>query len=145
MKGGTPAAPIPTERDAQRGVVQLYQGCGCVVFSLSQGYRPGGKRHGTTRQTKGLPDLLVCHEASGTAWSHEVKRPGGQQRPEQAAYERVTVRCGLPYALGGIGAACLALRTLAGVRVLREPADGDRLATALLAQPVGEPTDGAPA
>ena len=105
---------IPTEKEVERAVVRLYRSVGLTVWSLSQGYRPGGKRHGTTRQTKGIADLFVT--GRGHALWHETKRPGGTQRPEQATFEAAAVSCGLPYALGGLGAACEALRHVWGIQ-----------------------------
>jgi len=122
--------PVPLERDVQRDVVTLYRRFGCTVCSLSQGYRPGGPRHGTTRQTKGLADLRVFLPAKGLTWEHEVKRPGGEQSPEQAEFERLVTACGVAYALGGTGAALLALRDVAEFRLTISPgnlAPDDRL------------------
>lgn len=47
------------EADVQRDVKALLQMYGFNVSDLSQGYRPGGRRHATTRQTPGIPDMWV--------------------------------------------------------------------------------------
>lgn len=97
----------PLEREVQRRVVALYKSAGCTVYSLSQGYRPGGAGHGTTRQTKGLPDLYVFppshHAVRGVSpWWHEVKRPGGKQTPEQREFEDLCFNTlAVDYVLGG--------------------------------------------
>ncbi len=38
---------------------KLWGRIGAKIYDLSQGYRPGGKRHATTRQTPGIPDLWI--------------------------------------------------------------------------------------
>ena len=89
----------PLERDVQRRVVALLKSAGFTVYSLSQGYRPGGRGHGTTRQTKGLPDLYAMSPRL-FLWV-EVKRLGGKQTPEQVEFEADCRACGIPYVLGG--------------------------------------------
>jgi hypothetical protein len=99
---------VPLEREVQRRVVALYRTVGCAVYSLSQGYRPGGPRHATTRQSKGLPDLYVF-PPTGAPWWHETKRAGGKQSPEQVGFQ---VRCDVgvtDYILGGTKEALLQL------------------------------------
>lgn len=61
-----------TETDAQREIKRALARLGFYVSDLSQGYRPGGKRHGTTRITKGVPDLYFQHPVHGVGWL-EVK------------------------------------------------------------------------
>ena len=90
----------PLEKDVQRHVVQLYAAAGCWVYSLSQGYRPGGKGHGTTRQTKGLPDLYVMHSAGRVCW-HETKRPGAVQSTGQRLFQCRANECNVDYVWGG--------------------------------------------
>ena len=62
------------EDAVQRAVRILYESYGGQWYNLSQGFRPGGARHGTTRQSKGLPDLWVFFPASGFKLWHETKR-----------------------------------------------------------------------
>jgi hypothetical protein len=124
------AVRVPIERDVKRAVIDTYRQFGCVAWNLDQGFRPGGGRHGTTRQTKGLADVYVTFPRRRVAWWHEAKRPGGAQRPEQADFERAVVACGTAYALGGVGAALLALRDVAGLQVQVQAihlVEGDRL------------------
>lgn len=62
------------EAAVQISVRILYESYGGEWYNLSQGYRPGGPRHGTTRQTKGLPDLWVFFPRAGFRLWHETKR-----------------------------------------------------------------------
>lgn len=102
----------PLEHEVQQRVKAVYRAAGCYVANLSQGYRPGGRRHGTTRQTRGLPDLWVMCDRRRAAWWHEVKRPGGKQTPEQIHFQLLTLSCGIPYVLGGVPEAIAQLRSL---------------------------------
>lgn len=112
----------PLERDVQRRVVAVYRTVGCIVWSLSQGYRPGGPRHATTRQSKGLPDLYVmCPVRDGIrrlVFWHEVKRPGGKQTPEQMHFQIACELRGIGYVLGGMPEAVEALADM-GFGVLK--------------------------
>ena len=47
------------EETVQTSVTRLYEAYGGDVYDLSQGYRPGTKKHATTRQTPGLADLWI--------------------------------------------------------------------------------------
>ena len=62
------------EDAVQRAVRILYESYGGQWYNLSQGFRPGGVRHGTTRQSKGLPDLWVFFPKVGAKLWHETKR-----------------------------------------------------------------------
>jgi len=62
-----------TEDDVQRVVASFYAKVGGRVYDLSQGYRPGPKRHATTRQTPGLGDLWVFFPLLGAIMWHETK------------------------------------------------------------------------
>ena len=103
---------VPTEKVVQAHVRGLYKQLGGIVFDLSQGYRPGGRRHGTTRQTKGLADLFVFFPDRNFAFWHEVKKPGGEQSDEQRRFQELCGRCGIGYVLGGVDEAIAALNTL---------------------------------
>ncbi len=48
---------IETETEAQAGVKWVLGWHGFEILDTSQGYRPGGKRHATTRLERGTPDL----------------------------------------------------------------------------------------
>jgi len=108
------------EADVQRRITALFKQCGGEVYNLAQGYRPGGKNHGTTRQTKGLPDLFVFFPTWRRAVWYEVKKRHDKwpldrveapvradyykklQRPEQATFEALCLSCGVWYVLGGL-------------------------------------------
>ncbi len=62
------------EDAVQRAVRILYESYGGQWYNLSQGFRPGGARHGTTRQSKGIPDLWVFFPNAGFKLWHETKR-----------------------------------------------------------------------
>ena len=51
----------------------VYARAGGFWYDLSQGFRPGGKRHGSTRQTPGLGDLFVIFPPTGLTLWHETK------------------------------------------------------------------------
>jgi hypothetical protein len=117
------------EAQVQTRVIATYKAVGASICSLSQGYRPGGKRHGTTRQTKGLADLFVFLPRRRLAFWHEVKAPDSvsqlllpaaeraaiyrrKQTPEQALFELRCGECRIHYVLGGVDEALNFLRTL---------------------------------
>lgn len=52
-----------TEDQAQKWTKTLLVAHGFRVLDTSQGFRPGGPRHATTRMEKGTPDLYVTREA----------------------------------------------------------------------------------
>jgi hypothetical protein len=92
-----PSVPDQLERDVQRAVMAFYASMGCEVIRFSEGRR--------TRVTPGWPDLAVFCLRKGQMWVHEIKRPGGQQRPAQGNVERFFQACHVPYLLGGVQAA----------------------------------------
>lgn len=94
--------PAPLEREVKRAVLDFYAQVGVRVWNLDQGFRPGGKRHGTTRQSKGIADLYCTWSHGYAAWWVELKRPGGKQSPEQAEFQRSVEACGVGYVLGGV-------------------------------------------
>ena len=51
------------ESDVQRAIKVALKTKGFQIIDTSQGFRPGGKRHGSTRITKGTPDLYVWRKA----------------------------------------------------------------------------------
>lgn len=95
-------AGLTSEREIQRAIVQLCRQLGGVVYSLSQGYRPGGRRHATTRQTKGLADLYVIFPAKKRVMWIEVKRPGQKPTPEQRRFAELNRLCGVMSVIGGL-------------------------------------------
>lgn len=114
----TSGLSVPTEREVQRAVVDMFRQVGGYVYSLSQGYRPGGRGHGSTRQTLGLADLYVLFPGRGSPLWFEVKRPGGKQTPEQAEFQRRNEACGVASGCGGVPEAVSMLRRL-GFTILR--------------------------
>lgn len=104
--------PRAPEKIVQLDVKRLYRQFGGVVYDFSQGYRPGGRRHGSTRQTPGIPDLFVCFSDRGKAFWHEVKTEDGCQTTAQRGFQDVTERSGVPYVLGGTTAAVEQLRAI---------------------------------
>lgn len=83
-----------TERQTQNASKRLLEALGFWVADTSQGYRPGGRRHGTTRVTKGLPDLYAIHERLGYMVWIEVKGPTTKVTPEQYAWQERVQRAG---------------------------------------------------
>ena len=117
------------EAQVQKRVVATYKAAGGAVCSFSQGFRPGGKRHGTTRQTKGIPDLLVFLPRRRLAFFQEVKAPDQvrqlllpavermtiyrrKQTREQHLFEQFCGECRVHYVLGGVEEAESFLQTL---------------------------------
>jgi hypothetical protein len=115
----TNGVPVPCEREVQRRVVATLKAFGFRVFNLSQGYRPGGRRHGTTRQTKGLGDLWAMHAGSGAVLWWETKRPGGQRTSEQVQFGELCAACDVPYGFGGVAELKDLLRSL-GFKILSD-------------------------
>ena len=62
------------EVDLERAIIHVYTLAGCVVYRLSQGFRPDA---GGTRQTPGLPDLRIFALSVKAYWEHEVKTREG--------------------------------------------------------------------
>jgi hypothetical protein len=109
-----------TEIQVQGSIKDLWRQLGGFVNDLSQGYRPGGHRHGSTRQTKGLADLYLQHTGKGLALWFETKRPSevDGQTPEQVMFERRNKECGIPSGHGGMPEFLEALKGL-GFTILR--------------------------
>lgn len=78
------------EREVQRQIKTMARAVGFAVYDLSQGYRPGKRRHATTRQTKGLSDLYLLHARRQLAVWIECKGESTKVTPEQRIFlERV--------------------------------------------------------
>ena len=68
---------------------------GCAVYSTEQGYRHD---RGGTRQTPGIPDLLVFGIGPELPFFFvEVKAPGGKLRDSQEAFQAEAARMDVPY------------------------------------------------
>lgn len=116
----TAAVPLPPlERAVQQRVVAIFAAFGGIVYNLAQGFRPGGRRHGTTRQTKGLPDLWIFFPARGRGAWFEVKRPGAELRAEQETFRVHCAACGIAHGWGGADEAYSLLERL-GFKLLLE-------------------------
>lgn len=87
--------PAPSERMVQRAIKTLARAIGFHVTDFSQGYRPGGPRHATTRQTPGVPDLLLMHPSRQVVLFVECKRPGGRLSKAQREWHQIAEQSGL--------------------------------------------------
>lgn len=96
MKERETPTPIPTTTEAhvQLACDRLMQKLGFFVVKFDQGYRPGGRRHGTTRQTKGIPDRLYLHEKKRLQLWREMKAPGKKLSPDQWGWHQTALRAG---------------------------------------------------
>jgi hypothetical protein len=70
-----------TEAQVSKGIVEFLRTVGFAVYSVEQGYR---KERGGTRQTPGIPDLIVM--GHGLFTFAEVKRDGAKLRPAQEQF-----------------------------------------------------------
>lgn len=77
-----------SEKQIQAAIVEAVETLGGSVYDLSQDR--------ATRQTPGLPDLLVWYRTSWT-WA-EVKRPAGQLSPAQETFRDRCLAAGAPWA-----------------------------------------------
>lgn len=78
-----------TEAETQRAIKLALGALGFeVAADTSQGYRPGGRRHATTRITKGVPDLYVRHRERRVRGFLEVKGKETRVTLEQRAWIR---------------------------------------------------------
>lgn len=89
-----------TEAQVQEDCKRLVMATGgSVLCDSSQGYRPGGKRHGSTRITVGFPDLMIGYPTKGDRSAFvamvEVKGPDGKVSPQQVAWHVSARACGL--------------------------------------------------
>jgi len=113
---------VPLEKEVQRAVVKLCRSVGCIVKSTSQAR--------ASKVALGLPDLLVFCPNQSAFFFFEVKRPGGKQSAEQAAFERLAVQSGIPYGIGGVGGMLLSLKHVARLGLVVPPGavlPGDRV------------------
>jgi hypothetical protein len=87
-------APVPdgrSEAEIRHAIVKLLRTLGYGVWDTEQGYR----KDGSTRVTKGLPDLFVAGPA-GTA-AVELKSAKGKQTPEQKGFGALWTKHGGTY------------------------------------------------
>ncbi len=76
--GATDTRP---EEEIRRDVVKALRALGFDIWDTEQGYR----RDGTTRVTKGLPDLFIA--GRGATAAVEMKALKGKQTPEQIDFQ----------------------------------------------------------
>lgn len=103
------------EKEIQREIYQIYRAHGCELYWLSQAR--------ATRQTAGVPDLIVFHSRTRSAWYHEVKTPAGDQSLGQVVFAELCTAVGWKYVLGGIASAAEQLRAIG----LNPPEVADRM------------------
>jgi len=82
------------EAKISREIQTFLRTLGFAVYSTEQGYR---KDRGGTRQTPGIPDLIVI--GHGRFLFAEVKAPGGKLRASQKEFCVECERNGVPWAL----------------------------------------------
>jgi hypothetical protein len=88
----------PMEDDEQDDVVKLYRAFGCRVYNFSQ-KRP-------SKQTDGIPDLVVFCEAASLSWWHETKRTkSGKLSPAQVDFREACELTDTEHVAGGLRAA----------------------------------------
>jgi hypothetical protein len=76
-------------------IQKFLKAIGCSVYSTEQGFRGDG---GGTRQTPGIPDLLVFGIGPELPFFFiEVKGPKGKLRDSQIAFQAECKRMGVPY------------------------------------------------
>ena len=90
------AKKIKPEDKVSRDVRHFLKMMGCSVYSTEQGYR---RERGGTRQTPGIPDLLVFNHSDSAVpfFFIEVKAPGGKLRESQEVFQAECERTNIPY------------------------------------------------
>lgn len=96
------------ESQVQRDVKRAYEKAGCFVAVFSQGRK--------TRQTPGIPDLLIFVPGRFLPWWHETKAPGGKQSPAQVTWQARCETVGMSYVLGGLPEALAHLKLVGLMR-----------------------------
>tara|TARA_Y100001938_G_C8092104_1_gene435660 strand:- start:3294 stop:3620 length:327 start_codon:yes stop_codon:yes gene_type:complete len=79
------------ESQISKEIRDLCKGIGFAVYSTEQGYR---RERGGTRQTPGIPDLLIF--GRGIFFFVEVKTPKGKLRDSQVAFSEECAACDPP-------------------------------------------------
>ena len=82
------------EKDLSKAIRTALKLLGCRCYSTEQGYR---KSPGGTRQTAGIPDLLVFHERSGAFVFAELKVGKRKLTPAQLDFQATCHRCNVPH------------------------------------------------
>lgn len=85
-----------SENSVQKKIKQLASHYGYHVSDTSQGYRPGGRRHGTTRITRGFPDLFMMNPQTRDHLFVEVKKEGGSLSDHQIIWHETALLAGVP-------------------------------------------------
>ena len=90
------ARKIKGEAKVSLEIRKFLQMFGCSVYSTEQGYR---REKGGTRQTPGIPDLLVFNAAKSKVpfFFIEVKGPKGKLRESQIEFQLECERTGVPH------------------------------------------------
>jgi len=88
-------ARVKGEAKVSRDIREFLQLVGCSsVYSTEQGYRYD---RGGTRQSPGIPDLLVFGTEECPFFFIEVKGPKGKLRPSQVIFQEECGKAGMPY------------------------------------------------
>lgn len=106
MRGG--AANVLKGKATQRAVAEFYRKIGrCIVYENSDpGQSKGVHGHrGAPGRTPGLPDMVVYHLPTWSAFFHEAKAGRGRMTPAQTTHQRIAQTCGLRVVVGGVEAA----------------------------------------
>lgn len=82
------------ESAISREIIDFLKLMGSAVYSTEQGFR---KDRGGTRQTPGIPDLLVFGATHPRFFFIEVKREGGKLRDSQVGFQAECEKAGVLY------------------------------------------------
>mgnify|MGYP001587253468 CR=1 FL=1 len=83
------------EESFQSAVIDMAHLRGWRVAHFRKARTAKGWRTAVGGDGKGWPDLILCHEASGTILSRELKVPPNKTTPEQDVWLRVLEACGV--------------------------------------------------
>lgn len=87
----------PLEEVTQRTCVKMAEAVGCDIYNLSQDR--------ATRQTPGIPDLLILHTGIPVSFWFETKRPGIKRlSPAQQEFRARCLECGVRHYWGDVDA-----------------------------------------
>ena len=103
MRGG--AANVLKGKATQRAVAKFYRLIGrCTVYENSDPGQRKGKdgRRGAPGRTPGLPDMMVYHPPTASAFWHEAKAGRGRLTPAQREHQQTSQCCGLPVVVGDV-------------------------------------------
>ncbi len=106
MTGGI--ANVRKGKATQRAVAEFYRKIGrCIVYENSDPGQPKGKsgQRGTPGRTPGLPDMMVYHPLTNSAWWHEAKAGAGRLTLDQLGHQHVAESCGLRVVVGDMESA----------------------------------------